>query len=117
MKDAIAQIIGPVNPPPGVSNYGLAFSGPGITNFISNIIKLLIVIAGIYAVINLILAGLSFMGAGGDPQKVANARSKIWQTLIGLVISVGALVLAAIFGLILFGDAFFFLSLRVYGPT
>lgn len=112
MTDSIAQIIGRVSPPPGVSSYPEL----GIIFLISNLIKLAIVVAGIYATINLIIAGYGFMSAGGDSKKVADAWARIWQTLLGLVVVFGAFVISAILGLILFGDYGALLQLRVYGP-
>ena len=63
----------------------------------------MIVGAGIYAVINLVLAGYAFMSAGDDPKKVEGAWKKIWQTMLGLAFAAGAFTLAAIFGRIIFG--------------
>lgn len=113
MPNLIAQL-GNVNPPPGVGKYigGTA----GLSQFVSNIVKLLIVGAGIYAVFNLVLAGYAFMSAGGDPKKIEGAWAKIWQTLLGLAVAAGSLVLAAIFGQLIFGDASALLRLRIFGP-
>lgn len=118
MKGLIAQW-GQVNPPPGVANYESTYGTlnlAGLQGFISNIIKTIIVIAGVFALFNLIIAGYSFMSAGGNPEKIANSWAKIWQTLIGLLIAVGAFVLAGIFGKLIFGDYNALLQLRVFGP-
>ncbi len=111
MENQIAQIFGTVQPPPGVSQY------TGLTQFISNIVKLLIVGAGIYALFNLVTAGYAFMSAGGDPKKIADASAKIWQTLVGLLVAAGAVVLAAIFGRLIFGNANALLQITIYGPN
>jgi hypothetical protein len=111
----IAQVFGPVSPPQGISNYGSLVEG-GPTNFISNLIKIIIAGAGLFALFNLVIAGYSFMSAGDDPKKVAGAWSRIWQSLLGLAISAGAFVLAAIFGRIIFGDYYALLRVRVFGP-
>jgi hypothetical protein len=79
--------------------------GGGIGQILGVMTKGLIAIAGIYALINIILAGYAFMSAGGDPKKVADAWAKIWQTILGLAVSAGAFVLAAIFSKLIFGDA------------
>jgi hypothetical protein len=78
-------------------------------------VKLLIIGAGIYALINLVLAGYAFMSAGDDAKKVAGAWAKIFQTLIGLAFAAGAFVLAAIFGQLIFGDPTFILNPKI--PT
>lgn len=89
--------------------------GSGIGNLIQKIIWLLIAGAGIYALFNFILAGYGFLSAGDDPKKVAGAWGKIWQTALGLAISAGAFVLAAIFGQLIFGDPTFILNPKI--PT
>lgn len=106
---------GSVNPPPGVVNYS---SGTltGLSIFLNNILKLLIVGAGVFALINLVLAGYAFMSAGEDPKKVAGAWAKIWQTLLGLAFAAGAFVLAAIFGYLIFGDTNAILQLKIFTP-
>ena len=73
-------------------------------------------VAGLFAFINLILAGFQFMGAGGDSKAIEKAFGKIWQSLLGLVIVVGSFALAALFGYLLFGDAGFILNPKFYGP-
>lgn len=108
-------IIGNVNPPPGLSRFGDITAGG--TTFINIILNTLIVIAGLYAVFNIVLAGYAFMSAGDDPKKVAGAWAKIWQTILGLVIAAGALVLAAIFGKIIFGEWDALLKLRLFKPS
>lgn len=78
-------------------------------------VKFLVIGAGVYALINLILAGYYFMSAGDDPKKVAGAWAKIYQTLIGLAVAAGAFALAAIFSELLFGDPMFLLKPEI--PT
>jgi len=72
--------------------------------------------AGIYAFFNIIIAGYAFMSAGGNPEKIANAWAKIWQTLLGLVIAAASFVLAAIFGQLIFRDPNALLQLRIFTP-
>lgn len=81
-----------------------------IGNIIQLVIWILIIGAGIYALINLILAGYAFMSAGDDSKKVAGAWAMISQTMIGLALSAGAFVLAAIFGQLIFGQWDFILN-------
>ena len=110
MNTKLAQIFGNVQPPPGVNKY------VGPTQFISNIVKLLIVGAGIYALFNLVTAGYAFISAGGDPKKIAEAWAKIWQTLLGLLVAASSIVLAAIFGRLIFGNANALLQITIFGP-
>ena len=99
----IAQIFGKINPPLGVAQYS-GGTLQGFSNLLNNFVKMLIVGAGLYALINIVLAGYAFMSAGDDPKKMAAAWGKIWQTILGLTVAAGSFVLAAIFGALLFKD-------------
>ena len=109
---------GAVAPPPGINKYAGATGNveAGLPLFINNILKMLIIGAGIYAVFNLVLAGYAFMSAGDDSKKVAGAWAKIWQTLLGLAFAAGAFVLAALFGQLIFGDVDALLQLKIFKP-
>lgn len=110
-----SPIFGQVSPPPGVKVYsGGALEGLPV--FVNNIIKIIIVGAGVFALINMVLAGYSFLSAGDDPKKMAGAWGKIWQSLLGLAISAGSFVLAAIFGKLIFNDYDALLQLKIFGP-
>jgi hypothetical protein len=109
------QILGPVNRPQALQNFGDVSEG-GIGKFLNLTFRTLIVVAGIYALFNLVTAGFSFMAAGDDPKKVAGAWQRIWQTLIGLSFAAGAFVLAAVFGQLLFGDPTFILNPSIPTP-
>lgn len=109
------NIFGKVTPPQGVDAYKEG-SLEGLPLFVNNILKLLIVGAGIYSVFNLVLAGYAFLSAGDDPKKVTAAWSKIWQTLLGLTFAAGAFILAAIFGKIIFNDPKALLEIKIFTP-
>jgi len=109
----VTDIVGTIdNPLPyaGVKEGGLIL-------FFSNILRFVFVIAGAYALINLILAGFAYMTAGGDTKALSKAWDKIWQTLLGLAIIAGSFVIAAIIGFILFKDPMFMLNPKIYGPS
>jgi hypothetical protein len=88
----------------------------GLISFANNLLKLIIGVAGLFAFFNIIIAGYTFMSAGGDPKKVEQAWAKIWQSLLGLLFVAGSFVLAAIFGWLIFGDASAILVPKIYGP-
>lgn len=47
---------------------------------------LLAIVAGVAAVIYIVLGGLAFITAGGDQQKIATARSRVFGGVIGLAV-------------------------------
>jgi len=110
----LAQI-GTINAPPGVNEYGNFISG-GLTSFIANIISFLLVIAGLYAFINLILAGYAFITAGDDPKKVESAWAKITQTLLGLALAAAAFLITGIISYIFYGNFLYFQRITIFGP-
>ena len=73
--------------------------------YLNVIINLLIVGAGIYALLNFILAGYGYLSAGGDPKKIQEASANIWQSIVGLVIVAGSFLIAALIGYLVFKDA------------
>jgi hypothetical protein len=115
-KSIYAQTIGPVAPPPFISDYGSTPAG-AFSMLIGVIIRTIIVVAGIYATFNFLIAGLSFMSAGGDPKKIADAWAKIWQTILGLLITAAAFVIGGIVSYLLFGDLRTIFSVRIFGPS
>ncbi|MFH1561190.1 MAG: hypothetical protein ABID04_01260 [Patescibacteria group bacterium] len=107
---------GEIKPPPGIDKYGSVKDG-GLVSFASNILKLAVVGAGLFALVNFILAGYAFLAAGGDSQKVGQAWMKIFWSIIGLAFATGSFALAAIFGKLLFGRWDAILSPVIYGPN
>ena len=62
----------------------------GSQGIISRAIKLLLIVAGAAAVIVIIIAGFEYVFAGGDSNKINNAKNTILYALIGLVIVISA---------------------------
>jgi hypothetical protein len=110
MNNLLAQNpFGTIAAPSPLAKYGTS-PGTAIGTLIQYAIWILIIGAGIYSMFNLILAGYSFMSAGDDSKKVAGAWAMIWQTMLGLSISAGSFILAAIFGQLIFGSWTFILN-------
>lgn len=110
------QLVGPINLPTQFAYGQLTTSGKGLILFINNIIRLLIVVGGLWAFLNLVFAGYGFLSAGDDPKNMEKAWQKIWQSMMGMLFILGSFVLAGLFGWLLFGDATAFLKPKLYGP-
>jgi hypothetical protein len=95
---------GLVEPPSPLKNFN-TLEGGGGGQLLTIILRLMLIIGGLYALINLLLAGYAFLSAGDDPKKIQGAWSKIYMTLIGLAVMAGSFVLAALFGQLLFGNS------------
>jgi hypothetical protein len=108
---------GTINPPPGVDIYQQQV-GTGeiaIILFASNIIRLVAVLAGVWSLFNLVMAGFKYITAANDVKAVETAWTSIYMSLIGLIIIVSSFTIAGIVGLIFFGDATFILNPQLSG--
>ncbi len=112
----LAQVVGSIKSPLEGTGYGSIQTG-AVGLFISNILRLFFVVAGIYALFNFIVAGYSYMNAAGDAKKLTEAWSKIWLSLVGLIIIVGSFALASLAGYLFFNNPGFILNPTIYGPN
>ncbi len=108
------EITGKIAVPPGTDVYTQK-SGDDIALifFLSNMIKLFTIGAGIYVVFNVILAAFHFINSNGDASAYEKSRIQITQSVIGLLIIVMAYTLTGVVGLIFFGDASIFLDPKI----
>lgn len=77
----------------GIGPLGLANKPPGsadviFAQVISNIIGFLTIVAGLWFLFNVIIAGFGWLSAGGDKQKLADAQGKLTSSVIGLTVVV-----------------------------
>lgn len=85
----------------------LADIGP---KFFTPIVYLIIVVAGIWSLLQFVLGGMAYITASGDAKKVQEGQNKIIHSLIGLAIIAASFALAALVGQIFFGSATFILN-------
>lgn len=74
--------------------YGV--SGPGFSEFISNIIDVAIIVSGLAFFAFLVLGGLRYITASGDVKQTQEATKQITSAIMGLVIVVGAFAITRI---------------------
>lgn len=101
----IQKFFGTFSPPPGIAEYeGTTHGVTAITTLLSNILRLTIFAAGLYTLINLIISGIQYIGSSGNPELLKQASSRIWISLLGMIIIAAAIILAAVIGIIFFGN-------------
>lgn len=61
-------------------------NGSGLTGVIKVIINILSIVAGVAAVIMIIIGGLRYITSGGDSSGVASAKNTIIYAVVGLVV-------------------------------
>lgn len=110
------NVFGTIQAPAGVAQYNAAAEGGiGLITFISNMIRVSTVVAGIWVMINFIMAGWAYITGSGDSKSTGEASSKMTYSMIGLAVIVGAYTIAALVGLIFFGDASYIINPRFEG--
>lgn len=108
----MASIFGDIENP--IDSYGNV--NTGLPSFISNVVTVVFAAAGLYAFFNLMIAGFTYVTAGGDEKKIQAAVYSINMSLLGLIIMVGAAAVTGIVSFLLFGDAGAILSPSITGP-
>lgn len=113
--DAISDLFGKVTPPIGT---GTTDPQTGLIKILNVSLNMVLVVAGLFVLLNLILAGYSYIMAGGDAKKVSEANLRITYTAIGLIIIVVAPLVVALLGIIIFGrwDAILNPDIKKLGP-
>lgn len=77
----------------------IAFTPPGDIWLVGlAILDMLLRLAGFVAVISIIIAGVSHIFSGGNPEKAASARKRLYNSLIGLAIALIATALVTFIG-------------------
>lgn len=110
----MAGTFGTINNPLPSTSYGDIATG--LPLFISNVLKVIFVGAGLFAFFNLIVAGFTYLTASNDKGKLQQALASINMSLVGLIVMVSAGVLTGIASYLLFGDASFILKPQITGP-
>jgi hypothetical protein len=92
---------------PGIQVDSSTDATPQLEKIISNVIGFLTIIAVIFFVIQIILAGYSFISGQGDPKKIEMSRKKLTDSILGLTIVVVAFGATAFISTLLgLGDVF-----------
>jgi hypothetical protein len=104
-----SAIIGEVTPPQGVAEYNEG-GQIGIFRFGSVLMKLAAIVAGIWVMANIIIAGYEYITSSGDAGVHTKVRDRLTWSVVGLIVIVVAYAGAGILGLIFFGDASFILN-------
>lgn len=80
----IGKIFGRIAPPHAIENFG--FGSIGISNFLSNLVALIFSLAMIVFVFMLLWGAFDWIMSEGEKEKIASARSKIINAIIGIIL-------------------------------
>lgn len=108
------DVIGKLTPPPSIVT-----QPSDLGRFLSTVIRVLLVVAGIYALIQMLIGGFTIITAAGDQEKMRNAQQQITNALIGLLVMVGVFIVTAIISKLLFGSYTYILNpqLQTVSPS
>jgi len=75
------------------ANVSIGWKIPSLADIVSFVIKFLFIIAGLAALIFLLLGALSWVTSSGDKENVKKAQEKIQAAVVGLVVIIGVLAI------------------------
>lgn len=105
------EAVGEIAVPPGTEQItGASGADIGIIFFLSNLLVIMTVVAGIWSLFNILLAGLQYIGSSGDAGTHEKARTYITNSVIGLILVAITYMMGGLIGFIFFGDAGFLLN-------
>lgn len=111
--------LGSVRPPTGTSQYAPYESGgyakTGLVNFLSRLIRIFIIICGIWTLFNFLTAGWTYIYYMYEPKATQEVKDKLTMTAVGLIILAAAFTIAGVIGAVFFKDATFILSPALKG--
>lgn len=87
-----------------IAKSDLGFSPPNLNDIITFIIRFLFIVAGLVAILFLILGAISWITAGGNKENVDKAREKIQNAVIGLALVFIVIGIVVLLETILFPD-------------
>ena len=74
-------------------------------SFVSAIVSFIVVIAGVYALWQLLTGGLGYITSNGDKAKVQESSQKMLMAILGLFIIAASFIIAAVVSRLLFGSS------------
>ncbi len=86
---------------PSDPNMGINYYIRQLESILSNTIGFLTILAGLFFLVYFIVAGITWITAGGDAKKAEDARSRMTNGVIGLVIVVASYSIVFIIGQVL----------------
>ena len=114
--DCGSAVIGGVEPPSAVAAINDASGGEiGLIFFVSRGINFANIVAGILVMINFVVAGFLYVTGAGNASNMTKINEKITWSIVGVLIIVASYTLAAIFGLVFYGDATYIITPTLTG--
>lgn len=82
--------------PTGECVEGYTAATQKVEKYISNILGILTIVAGLFFMFRVIFAGYAFIASSGDPKKIEAAKEQLLQGFIGIVIVIAATIITGL---------------------
>lgn len=116
--DCGSAIIGGVEPPGSVAAMNAESGGEiGLIFFASRAINLANIVAGILVMINFVFAGFLYISGAGSASNMTKINERMMWSVVGILVIVSSYTLAAIFGLVFYGDPTFIINPTLTGAV
>lgn len=113
-----SAIIGGVEPPTAIASINeQSGSEIGLVFFASRVINFANIVAGILVMINFVLAGFLYITGAGNASNMVKINQRMLWSVVGVLMIVGSYTLAAIFGLVFYGDPTFIITPTLTGAV
>jgi uncharacterized membrane protein len=104
------ELVGSIDVPEGVDKLNTQAGGIGIVLFVSNVITFIMIIGGIWTIFNIAYAAFTYITGGGKAESHQKARDSFSMSVIGLLLMIFSYSIAALIGLVFYGDPSFIIS-------
>lgn len=108
---ATAQLTNPVLQGALTTDADEATSGQSFATYFVSLWKAIMGIGGLLVLIFFIWGALEWITSGGEKGKLENARNRITQSIVGLIILIGSFAILGFIGQIFFGEDFSLLEI------
>lgn len=81
----------------GVGKIAIPIPFDNLGEIVASLLNIAYVAAGVFFLIQVVIGGIQWINAGGDPKNLESARGRITNAVIGLVIVVAAFAITLIF--------------------
>lgn len=100
---SVSDIFGKVTPPPGTPS-GITDAETGLVKILNVGLNVVLIFCGLYVLLNLLIAGYMYITSSGDPKRTSEANLRMTYSVVGLIIVAIVPLIAAIIGIVIFGQ-------------
>lgn len=78
-----------------IARAGVISDAPSVASILQNILSFLLSIIGVLAIIAIVISGLLYLTAAGNPKQIEVAKKLLFYSIIGIIVAFGALVIVS----------------------